>query len=168
LSGVSSEVSIIDPETLVSLSSRTGLVEGVWFVHSVEQVSIGILSNSSGSVIGDGIGGSSISDQEGGISVRGRAHVLEEDVTDQFRVDSTSMLSSPLNGEERTFIERHSRSVTESSLRVVLRVEESIGVISVGVGFVQPIVTSSRILHIHIGVDYCQKGEKDDGGSHFH
>jgi len=162
---VSSQVSIIDPETLVSVSGGTSLVVSVVLVHSVGQFSVGG-SGGSSSVVGNGVSGNSISNQIDGISIRVGADVLENDVANQLLVDSATVLSSPLNGQERTLIERHGGSVAESSLSIVLGVEQSVGVVSISVGFIQSIIATSRVLHVHIGIGNSQGGKESSDELH--
>jgi len=93
---ISSQVSIIDPQSFVSLSSGASLIERIWFVHSVCQLSVGKIDGSVG-IVGDGIGGNSVSEESGGFGIGVAAHVLEDDVANQLGVDSATMLSSPFN-----------------------------------------------------------------------
>jgi len=159
---ISSQVSIIDPESLVSLSGGTSLVVSVVLVHSIGQLSVGG-SGGSSSVVGDGVGGNSISNQIDGISIRVGADVLENDVANQLLVNSTTVLSSPLNRQKGSFVEGHGGSVAESSLSVVLGIEQSVGVVSISVGLVQSIIATSRVLHVHIGIGNSQEsGESSD------
>jgi hypothetical protein len=159
---ISSQVSVIDPESLVSLSGGTSLVVNVVLVHSIGQLSVGE-SGGSSSVVGDGVGGNSISNQIDGISIGVGADVLENDVANQLLVNSTTVLSSPLNRQEGSFVEGHGGSVAESSLCVVLGIEQSISVVSISVGLVQSIIATSRVLHVHIGIGNSQdSGESSD------
>jgi len=73
-------------------------------VHSVGQLSVGESSGSS-SIVGDGVGSNSVSDENGGIGIRVAAHVLEHNVANQLGIDSTSVLGSPLNRQKRSFVE---------------------------------------------------------------
>jgi len=146
----SNSCSVSDVETLVPVSGLAVLVRLVRLVHS-EQISI--ISSQSGWtcwVIVDGVGCLTISNDNVGRIGGSGAHVLEDHVAIKLGVSTTSVLLSPLDGELRSFVESHRRSVAESSFCVVLGVEESVCVISVGVGFIQTIVRSSWILHITI------------------
>jgi len=156
---VSSQVSIVDPQSLVSLSSSASLVVGVGFVHSVGQLSVGNIDGSVG-VVSDGVSGDSVSEKSNGLGIRVAAHVLENNVANQLLIDSTTVLGSPLDGQERTFIEGHGGSIAESSLSVVLRIEQSVGIVSISVGFVESIIASSRVLQVHIGIGQSQEKRK--------
>jgi hypothetical protein len=50
------------------------------------------------------------------------------------------VLVGPFNGEKRAFIEAHCRSIAISSLCVVLRVKQTVSIVSVCVGFIQTII----------------------------
>jgi hypothetical protein len=132
--------SVSDEQSHISFSGFAVLVEVIWFVHSVQQVTIGILGNWSVSIVSDGISGSSISYSDVRIGIRISAHVLNNEVANQLWVSSTTVLIGPFNGEQRLFIESHIGSPAISSLSIVLGVEQSVGIVSIGVGFVQTIV----------------------------
>jgi hypothetical protein len=124
-SGISVQVSLLlsigNPKTLVSLSGIASIVVNSVLVHSVSEKSSSVLSGRNSSIsIGNGIGGNSVSDSLGGISIGGGAHVLEDDVAVQLGVLSTTVLNSPFNGQQRAFVIRHGGSIAVASLSVVL------------------------------------------------
>lgn len=131
--------SVGNVESHVSVSGLAVSVVSPVFVHSVEQSS-GSLSNGSVGIVGDGVGGFSISYEVNWVSISSRAHVLNDEVANQLWVFSTSVLSGPFNSEQRFFIEGHFGSPAITSLSIVLRVEQSVGIVSVGVGFIQTVV----------------------------
>jgi hypothetical protein len=126
LSGVdrssSSKVSVINPETHVSLSSFAGQVVGIGLVHSIEGLSISSVLESSSGISGDGVGGLSVSQQDGLRIIRVGAHVLQDNIANQFSISTTSMLVGPLHREVRTLIKAHGGSIAISSLCIILRI----------------------------------------------
>jgi len=163
--GGSSEVSVVDPQSHVSLSSLASNVVGIRLVHSVER-SI-ILEGSGSSIVGsDGVGGLSISQQEGVVSIGSRAHVLNNHVADKLSIDSTSVLCGPLKREERTLIKAHGGSNAISSLCVVLGIEQSVGIVSIGVGLIESIIRSSEILHVEISIGQSQEDKQSSDELH--
>jgi hypothetical protein len=161
--------SVSDVETHVPVSGLAVLVRLVRFVHSVQESSVSSGVGWSSGIIGDGVGCLTISDGDVW-AVRGAgAHVLEDHVAIELWVGTTSVLLSPLDGKLRSFVEGHRRSPAVSSLCVVLGIEESVGVVSVGVGLIQTIVASSWILHVEIcssaGNQQCEDGESPHCGN---
>lgn len=143
--------SVSNPESLVSLTSLASGVKVSWFVHSELVFSSGgILGSGAIGIVGNGIGGGSISNQNGGISIGGGAHVLNDEVAVHLGVLSTTVLVGPLNGEERTFIIAHGWANAISSLGVVLRVEEPVGVVSVLIGLIESVIGTSWVVHVQI------------------
>jgi hypothetical protein len=141
--------SIGDEESKVSLSGVAGLVvsQGLVLAEGVIVSSLGL----DGGKIGiNSFGGASVSDvvlSIGGLV--GSTHILDHQVAEQSRVAAT-MLVRPFDSEERTLIKRHFGTLAVTSLGVVLRVEQSIGIVSIGIVFSQPIVGSSNVLHVKI------------------
>jgi hypothetical protein len=140
------------PESVVSFSGLAVLVIVVVLVHSKSKVVVGIGVSLSWSlwIIRDGVGRRTVSDEQSVGSVGLGAHVLNNHVAIQFGVAAT-VLRSPFDHEERTFVEAHGRSVAISSLGVILRVEKTICIVSVVVCFVQSVIRTSRVLHVQIG-----------------
>ncbi len=83
------------------------------------------------------IGGGSISNTDHGISVFGGADILDNHVAIHLGVNTASVLNGPFEGHLRSFVVGHRRSNAISSLGVVLRVEQSVSIVSVGVCLVQ-------------------------------
>jgi len=128
--------SVRDPQSHVSLSSGAVLIVSIVLVHSIEQVSITIYSHCSIFVIGNSIGGGSISNEDGRIGIGVGAHVLDNHVAIELGIHSATVLYSPFNGQLRSLIIGHGRSHTVSSLSIVLGVKQSISIVSVGIGLV--------------------------------
>lgn len=142
-------LSVSNEETKVSGSSLASLVELQRLVHS-ESVIVSSLLLNRGKIGLDSIGGASVSDVSRGIvSVVSSAHVLDNEVAVHSGI-STTVLVGPLNGEERTFIKIHFRSLAVTTLSVVLGVEQSIGIVPVGVVLPEAIVGTSRVLHVQV------------------
>jgi hypothetical protein len=141
--------SIGNEETKVSFSGIASLVVG----QSLMLTESVLVSSGCSDRLGGGIdsgGGSSVSDvvlSIGGLV--GSTHILDHQVAEQSRVAAT-MLVRPFDSEERTLIKRHFGTLAVTSLGVVLRVEQSIGIVSIGIVFSQPIVGSSNVLHVKI------------------
>jgi hypothetical protein len=131
---------ISNKETHVSFSVLAILIVLVRLVHSVKEISVTVNGNWSVEIVGDGIGGGSISNSDHGISVFGGADILDNHVAIHLGVNTTSVLNSPFEGHLGSFVVRHSRSNAISSLGVVLRVEQSVSIVSVGVCLVQSVV----------------------------
>jgi hypothetical protein len=161
------QISVVNPESQISASGGASLVVGIVLVHSIGQFSSSEGNGTIG-VVGDGIGGNSISDQKGGIRVGVGANILENNIAYQFSVNSTTMLCSPLNGEVRALIKAHGRSVAVATLSIILRVIQTIGIISVGIGFIETVIASPGVLHIHISIGDSQKKEHGSKELHFH
>jgi hypothetical protein len=142
-------LSVSNEETQVSISSLAILVVLEILVHSKEQVSVGVGLSRSSRVVSDGGSGGSISNLDCGSVVVSTAHVLEHNVTPELGV-ATTMLSSPLNGQEGAFIEAHLRSNTIATFSIVLGVKQSISIVSVGIGLVKSIVGTSRVVHVSV------------------
>lgn len=60
------------------------------------------------------------------------------------------MLGGPFDRELGAFIISHGGTVAVASLGIVLRVEQSIVVVSIGVSLVKSIIASSGVLHVAI------------------
>jgi len=145
LSGVSGivsvKISVGNPESSVSESGLAILVIRVTLVHSVDVSSGGSDLHEFNGIVGDGIGGRSISVSEGNCGVGDVcAHVLNDKVASVSSVSAT-VLSSPFDLEEGFFVEVFLSSFfgidTVSSLGVILGVHETICVVSVVSIFVQ-------------------------------
>jgi len=98
--------SVSNVQSHISISDGAVSVELEWFVHSVEEV-ISLSSGGTSNIVGNGVGGLSISNSGGWVSVSTGAHILNNHIANQFRIRSTSVLSSPFNGKERLFVEGH-------------------------------------------------------------
>jgi len=142
--------SVGDEETHVSVSGFAILVVLVSLVHSEGHFSVGFFLERSIWVIGDGVGGRTISDQGHSVVVGRTAHVLNDDVADHFRIATTTVLDSPFDHEEGFLVEIHSRTNAISSLSVILGVEQSVSIVSVGVGFIKTIVRTSWVVQVEI------------------
>jgi hypothetical protein len=127
-------------ETHVALSVLAVLVVVIGLVHSEEQVSVTIGSEGRSGIVVNGIGGGTISHEDHGVSVGGRADVLENHVAIHSGVSTATVLSSPLNGHLRSLVVGHRGTNAVSSLSVVLGVEQAVSIVSVRVGFVQSVV----------------------------
>jgi hypothetical protein len=92
--------SVSNEQTHVSLSDFAGLQVSPILVHTVEEVSIGIESNSSVGVIGDGISGCAITEEFSGRCIGVAAHVLNYQVANQFSVGSATVLVGPFNRQK--------------------------------------------------------------------
>jgi len=149
-------LSVGDEETHVSVSGLAFLIVVIGLMHTVEELFISILSVKSSWVVWNGICGSTVSDSLGvGVS-RSTAHVLDNHIALHSWILAT-MLNGPLNSKLRAFIESHSRSITVASLSVILRIKESVSIVSVCVCLVKTVIATSRILHIAIRVDGASK-----------
>lgn len=139
LAGVASVVSDVligDVETLVAFTGSAVLVIEVAFVHSVQEgLASWIVDGGSvvgESIIGDGVGGSTIANFISWLT--GVDHVLDDQLAVNFIVSlSTSVLRGPFNSELRTDVEEHARSPAISSGIVVLGVEKTVIVVNVSV-----------------------------------
>jgi hypothetical protein len=138
--------SVSNKETHVSVSGLAVLVVLVRLVHSEGKFSVGFFLERSIGVIGDGVGGRTISDI-GHTSIVGRtAHVLNDDVANHFRIATTTVLDSPFDHKEGLLVEVHGRANAISSLSVILGVEQSVSIVSVGIGFIETIVRTSWVV----------------------
>ncbi len=135
---VSSANSVSNEQSLVSITFLAILIVSIALVHSVfVSSSIGIELVEGSNVIFDGVGGFSISDLDSLVFFYSTAaHVLDDDVTVQLGV-SASMLIGPFDAEQRFFVEGHGGSLAISSFGIVLGIHQSVGIVSVGVGFTQ-------------------------------
>jgi hypothetical protein len=111
--------SVSNPQSHISLSGLASLVGVVGLVHSVQEITVGICGSWSRRIVGDGVGGCSITDSDHWISVILGAHVLDIQVAVKLAV-STAVLVGPFNSELRSLIKAHGRSPAVSSLGVVL------------------------------------------------
>jgi hypothetical protein len=135
-------------ETHVAFSVLAILVVLVGLVHSEQQFSVTIGSERRVGIVLNGIGGSTISDSDGGVSVGGRADVLENHVAIHSGVSTATVLNSPFNGQLRSLVVGHSGTNAVSSLSIVLGVEQTVSVVSVRVGFIQSVVGTSGVVHV--------------------
>jgi hypothetical protein len=142
--------SVGNEETHVTFSVLAILVILVGFVHTVFQLSVSIELRRRSGVIVDGVGGGTISNENHRIIVGVGAHVLNNHVTIHSGVSTATVLNGPFNSQLRSLIVRHSGTNTISSLSIVLGVEQSVSIVSVGVGFVQSVVGASGILHVAV------------------
>lgn len=157
---VSLSSSVGNKETLVSVSGVAGIEVASWLVHSKLQHTSGIFLSDSSLSVRDGVSVSSISNTGIRRSVRVAAHVLNDKVAIHLGVSSATVLVGPLNGEERTFIEAHGRSIAVSSLGIVLRIVQSVSIVSVLVGLVQTVVGPSRVLHVKVCRNIAENDQK--------
>jgi len=153
--------SVSSVQTSVSVSSVAGIIVDSVLVHSVHELTGSIDYGWSVSIVGDGVGSGSISNSDGWIVVLVGAHVLDHHVAPQLGRLTTTVLVGPLNGEQRTFIKGHGRSHAVTALGVVLGIKQTIGVVSVGVGFVESVVGATRVLHVQISKDRGKKSQKN-------
>jgi hypothetical protein len=117
---------------------------------AIDKVVVVISVLRSSRIVGDSSSGSSITNLIGGVRLQLRAaHVLNNHVAGHFRVVAT-VLRGPHDGELRSLIESHLGANTVASLGIVLRVEQSITIISVGICFVEAVITASGVLHVQI------------------
>jgi hypothetical protein len=154
---VSLLLTISNEETHVTVSVLAVLVVLVRFVHSIEQISISIDLGRRVGIIVDGIGSGTISNEGHGVSVRRRAHVLEDEVANHSGVVTTSVLVGPFDSQERSFVEGHRGTNAITSLSVVLGVEQSVSIVSVGVSLVQSVIGTTRAVHVKVTVDGAEK-----------
>jgi len=148
ISDVSLLLSVCNEETLVSRSGVACSPVRSWLVHSVQEVSASIGGSGSIDIIGDGIGGGSISYSLLSWVILVAAHVLNNHVAIHLWILSTAVLVGPFNGEQRALIEIHRGTPAVATLAVVLRVEQSVAIVSVLIGLVQSVVGATRILHV--------------------
>jgi hypothetical protein len=142
-------LSISNEKSEVSVSGSAGLVMSERLVHS-ESVLIASGGSDRGFGGVDSVSGGSVSDviiSIGGLV--GSTHVLDNQVAVHSRITAT-VLVGPFDGEERTFVKIHFRTLAVTTLGVVLRVKQSVGIISIGIVFSQPIVGTSEALHVKI------------------
>jgi hypothetical protein len=71
------------------------------------------------------------------------------------------VLVGPLHSQQRAFIEAHCWSIAISSLCVVLRVKETICIVSVCVCLIVTIIAPTRIVHVAISRRIGKKGRKN-------
>jgi len=148
---VSLLLSVSNEESLVSLSCLASSVVVSVLVHSVSQKSSSVLCSGNSIIsVGDGISCNSVTNSLLGNCISSRAHVLDDNVAVQLVVLSTAVLNSPFNGQQRTFVVRHGWTIAVASLSVVLGVEQTIGIISVLVCFVQTVIRTSGIVHVAV------------------
>jgi len=147
--------SVGNKETHVSFSVLAVLVVLVRLVHSVEQVSVGIKSSGRSGVIVNGIGGGTISNSDHRIIIGVGANVLDNHVAIHLGVSTATVLSGPFNSQLRALVVGHSGTNAVTSLGVVLGVEQSVTIVSVGIGFIQSVIGASWSVHVaitsHIG-----------------
>jgi hypothetical protein len=110
-----------------------------------------------GGVIVDGVGGGTISNEGHGVSVRSGANVLEDEVANHSGVVTATVLVGPFDGQERSFVVGHGGANAITSLCVVLGVEQSVSIVSVGVSLVQSVVRTTRAVHVKVTVDGAEK-----------
>jgi len=144
-------LSVSNVQTHVPLSGSAGSVVCPVLVHAEGQVTIAISGNGTIGVIGNGVGGGTISNQNGGISITVAAHVLHDHVAHELAVNTAAVLICPFDRQERTLVESHSWTIAVPALSVVLRVKEPVGIVSVGICFVQSVIAPPWVLHIKIG-----------------
>jgi hypothetical protein len=165
--GIVVQISIIDPQSLVSVSGLASNVELSGLVHSKLGFTVSIEGGRSIGIIGNSIGGGTISNQFLKRSILGRAHVLENHVAVQFLVLSASMLSSPFNREKRTFVVIHGRTPAKPAFGVVLGIHKSVGVVSVSIRLIESSVRPTRVLHVQIAESLHGK-EENQGRGYLH
>ena len=130
-------------EAVVALTLLAVAVISVGFVAAEFGVGIEL------GAVGDSLGGGAITEQR-------VTHELQNDLTIDAIADAAAMLVGPLNVDERTGNELVGLDVVPATV-VVLRIEEAVRVVSVTIGFVEPIVASGHCMQINIGLSKLTK-----------
>lgn len=152
LAGVDSGITTVhvlvgSEETSVAFARFAVLVVLVVFVHAVLE-DLFVLSGdrifASNFLV---VGGRVVWDcgRHSSVSNFGSTHVLDNDVTVDFRV-SASVLVGPLDHEVRADVEVHRRSPAVATLVIVLCITQSVCIVSVLTSFVQTIVRTSWVV----------------------
>lgn len=142
-SNVIVDSSISNEQTFISFSCFAGLVEVIMFVHSVF-LDGGVLDH-------DIKGVCIISDGGGSVTVTNItcAHELQDDFA--FVIFLTArVLVGPFDGQLTSLVEVHWWSPTVTSCCIVLGIKKSILIVCICRLFVETIVASSWIVHVHI------------------
>lgn len=159
--GGSSCVLICQEESCVAVAlsacvvPRQGLVLST---YSSQESIVCVVSNSVAVVVSNGVRSSLL----GSVANPRAAHVLQDHVAVYVVVSrAASVLHGPLDLQERSLVVGHRVSPLVASLRVVLRVEETVLVLSILILLIQLVVRSARGVEVAISRGGSQKACQD-------